>query len=298
MLSLSTACVWGQNLVSVTNGKVTELSSPSGIDHVFVFADLSSAEITSAETATWYKFAEGVRTEFQSGTDYLYPEDNTGYIAKMTIDGEEQEVSFWVIDYSKHRINIRSVDVDFDVDTRCDQTRLKLDADIPEMTYQTTDGRHRTIERDCQVTYMSLGWGGEQWQDSLCVESKTIHKELTVGAPLQNTVFTVGADRFAAELGIPVDSVSELYQAVAVACHPTTVTTIRGDEIENQHTNEVERPAEATQLQGSAPLEILFSANANVPVAQYYQWRLYKGSQLVAQRTDEQHRYVFNEYGE
>ncbi len=302
ILLLSVVTGWGgaQNLISVTSGKAIEAEQHSGVDHVFIFSDLTNAEISSEADATWYKFAEGVRTEFQSGTNYLYPEDNTGYIAVIGSGEDMVEVSFWVIDYSKHRLDIRSMEVVPDPETRCERTRLRLDADLPELTYQTVDGRHRTLDRTCTITYTSLSWNGEQWQDSLCVDNLSVHREMSVGAPLRNTFFTIGADQFAAQLGIEVDSVAtnEVYEAVAVACHPTTVTTIRGDESENQHTNEVERPAEVTQLQGSAPLEILFRANANAPVAQYYQWRIYKGSQLIVQRTDEQHRYVFDQYGE
>ena len=62
--------------------------------------------------------------------------------------------------------------------------------------------------------------------------------------------------------------------------------------------NEVERPVDATQLSGSAPLDIYFKANATTPVAKYYQWQILKGNDLMVQRTDAEHRYVFDTYGE
>jgi gliding motility-associated-like protein len=77
--------------------------------------------------------------------------------------------------------------------------------------------------------------------------------------------------------------------AVAVTSHPTSVTTKRGETIEN----EPERPIDETQLSGSAPLEINFIANGNKPTAQFYRWEIYKGTDLIATRTDEEQRYVF-----
>ena len=286
--------VMAQNLITAS-GNVTELPTPAGVDHVFIFADLTSAQINASATATWYKYDNGTQTQIQTGVDYLYPEDNTGYIVEIGT----QTVSFFVIDYSKHLINIRSLTPNLEYENRCEYTELLVDADIPQLEYRLPDGRKREITREAQVTYTSLGWDGEQWQDSLCSEQVTMRERIIVGAPLRNTVFTIGADQFMKELSLTIDSVtSDLYEAVAVDARPTTITTVRGDENENQRTNEIERPIETTQLQGSAPLDILFRANANAPVAQYYQWKIYKGTQLVVQRTDDQHRYTFQEYGQ
>ena len=48
-------------------------------------------------------------------------------------------------------------------------------------------------------------------------------------------------------------------------------------------------------LNMSAPLEVLFKSNGLN--AAYYQWRLYKGSELMLTRSDAEHRYTFMEKG-
>lgn len=295
LLLTCTVALTAQNFVSVS-GKATQLPSPSGgVDYVFIFADLSDAEIKTTANANWYIYNENDSTLVQSGVDYLYPEDNTGYIVS---DGTNR-VLFWVIDYSKYRLTLRNLNVDYNYNNRCEFTQLLLDADIPQMSYKTLDGRVRKIDRECIITFNSLAWGGEQWQDSLCTEEHTLQNTMVVGAPLQNTTFTVSADQFAEALGFTKDSLqTDIYQAIAVAAHPTTLTTVRGTESENQRTNELERPIETTQLEGSAPLDILFRANANIPITQYYQWRIYRGTELIVQRTDDEHRYTFDNYGE
>ena len=58
----------------------------------------------------------------------------------------------------------------------------------------------------------------------------------------------------------------------------------------------MERPADASVLTGSAPLEILFKANATA-TAEYYEWRIYKASQLIVSRMDAETRYTFTEPG-
>ena len=295
VLLITAALLPAQNFVSVTKGTATELDSPNGVDHVFIFADLNDAEITVTSDANWYKYEEGDSTLVQSGVDYLYPEDNTGYI----VSNGNQRAMFWVLDYSKHKLDLRELIINVDYANICEFTQLLLDADLPTLSYKTLDGRVRKIDRIATITFNSLAWDGEQWQDSLCTEEHTIANTLLVGAPLQNTAFTLTADQFAKQLNIETDSlISETFSAVAVAAHPTTITTIRGTEAENTKTNEIERPIETTQLDGSAPLDILFKANANTPVAHFYQWRIYRGTDLIVQRTDDEHRYTFDTYGE
>ncbi len=281
-----------QNILSVV-GNFIEIQG-SGVEHIFMFDNLSSAEIQTSLPSDWYKYENADSTLFQSGTTYLYPEHNTGYILHT---GTER-TTFWVLDYSQLKPTLSALTAQDDFDDHCSSTLLNLIADIPDITYQTVDGRIKTIDREGYVTYTSLSWNGEQWNDSTCIDTIDVKKSMIVGAPLKNTTFTLHVDAFARQLGINVDSIeSPLYQAVAVEAHPTSLTTVRGTEQENIKSNEIDRPTEVTQLSGSAPLDILFTANANAPVAQYYNWRIYKGSELIVQRSDQEHRYTFEDYG-
>ncbi len=110
--------------------------------------------------------------------------------------------------------------------------------------------------------------------------------------PLCDTYFTISGDQFAADLGIePYEFKTPLYNAVAIKCNPASIVTIR------EQKNEAERPSMASQVSGSAPLEMLFLANANEPVAQFYNWEIFKENALLISRKDKEHRYTFTEAG-
>ncbi len=282
---------------AVTAPDAYELPNPTGIDHVFIFKDLTDAVIkTQANIDKLYRMNGADSVFAYSGMDkWVNMEDNTGYIVYA---GGVRE-TFWVIDYSNYKLEFNALNADIDYTERCTETKLILDGNLPELSYRTQYGSKQIISRECEVSYTTLSWGGEDWQDSLCTETMPLRETLIAGAPLRDTEFTLRADQIAKALGLEQDSVvSDVYEACAVAAHPTTITTIRGTEAENMRTNEVERPTEATQLKGSAPLDILFKANGNTPVAQYYKWQILKGNDLIAQRSDESHRYVFDDFGE
>ncbi len=281
--------------LTVSGGNATLLPKPQGIDYVYIFENLTDAAIsTTDDNPIWWKLEGGDSVQVATGVNEIYPENNTGYILHTT-NGRS---TFWVLDYSQYKVGMHSIEVDLEYDNLCAETRLLLEATIPTMSYQTLYGSQQTITRICTVHYHSLGWGGDEWQDSLCVATPRLQNTLIVGAPLQNTIFTVFDDQFAKELGIEIDSISTLeYEARAIASHPTTITTIRGTGDPLDLSNEVERPVEDTQLSGSAPLDIYFKAHGT-PAVKYYQWQLLKGSDLIAQRTDAEQRYTFDEYGE
>ncbi|MBR1716466.1 MAG: gliding motility-associated C-terminal domain-containing protein [Paludibacteraceae bacterium] len=74
---------------------------------------------------------------------------------------------------------------------------------------------------------------------------------------------------------------------------PTSITTTRGD---GGRSNELERPTDASVLKGSAPLEIAFYSNPT-PAVEYFHWDIYRGSDRIVQRSDQDLRYTFMEPG-
>lgn len=279
----------------VSGGTACLVNDPEGIDYVYLFRDIAEAELTTQDlNPSWYRLEGRDSVLVATGVDYIRPEDNTGYILH-TASGR---CTFYTLSYAPYRGQLVSLEVDESFEDACAQTRLVLSAPhMPTMSYRTPLGRVVPIERICTIQYQSLMWA-EEWTDSLCLSSQPYNTSFLVDAPLQNTTFTLFLDQFAAELGLPQDSItSPLYEAKAVATYPITTTTIRGEGSETLITNEVDRPTDASVLQGSAPLEILFEANGT-PLVQHYEWRLYRGTTLIAQRTDKAHRYVFDTFGE
>lgn len=295
--------------ISVTNGKSILLDDPSGVDYVFIFSDLAEAEMTTADNNPQWWRMEGMDSVMISNAADFFPKD-TAVTTTYILHTDEGRVVFAVVDYGRLKVEIEDIEVDLQYENICEETKLNIKGKVPQLYYFNQYGAKKEIDRKGEITYSSLGWSGEQWEDSLCVESIYLpdidasHPSyIIVGAPLCNTQFALVADQYAKQLDIETDTVySLLFEACASAAHITSITTVRGTAQENQMTNEVERPVDEAQLSGSAPLDILFKANANNASVngptKYYQWRILKGNELIAQRNDEEQRYVFDDYGE
>lgn len=267
-------------------GNATLLSNDG--DTLLVFASAPEVKtLNSVGEVDWYRLPDTI-TPIQTGTDWLYPEHGEGYMVKV---GAERSV-FWVFDYEQLRPAITQVDAELS----CSNTVLSLVGDIPAMTYSRLNGRRMAYERRCLVEYMDAMWneGSEMWVDSVAECELEFVNELTVGASPVVTDFAIH-DLLAEQLDIALDTLrTPQYQPIALKAHPITITTTRGKKGETS--NEVNRPYEPDDvLNMSAPLEVLFKSNGLN--AEYYQWRLYKGSELMLTRSDAEHRYTFMEKG-
>ena len=267
-------------------GNATLLSNDG--DTLLVFASAPEVKtLNSVGEVDWYRLPDTI-TPIQTGTDWLYPEHGEGYMVKV---GAERSV-FWVFDYEQLRPAITQVDAELS----CSNTVLSLVGDIPAMTYSRLNGRGMAYERRCRVEYMDAMWneGSEMWVDSVAECELEFVNELTVGASPVVTDFAIH-DLLAEQLDIALDTLrTTQYQPIALKAHPITITTTRGKKGETS--NEVNRPYEPDDvLNMSAPLEVLFKSNGLN--AAYYQWRLYKGSELMLTRSDAEHRYTFMEKG-
>ena len=267
-------------------GNATLLSNDG--DTLLVFASAPEVKtLNSVGEVDWYRLPDTI-TPIQTGTDWLYPEHGEGYMVKV---GAERSV-FWVFDYEQLRPAITQVDAELS----CSNTVLSLVGDIPAMTYSRLNGRSMAYERRCRVEYMDAMWneGSEMWVDSVAECELEFVNELTVGASPVVTDFAIH-DLLAEQLDIALDTLrTPQYQPIALKAHPITITTTRGKKGETS--NEVNRPYEPDDvLNMSAPLEVLFKSNGLN--AAYYQWRLYKGSELMLTRSDAEHRYTFMEKG-
>ena len=267
-------------------GNATLLSNDG--DTLLVFASAPEVKtLNSVGEVDWYRLPDTI-TPIQTGTDWLYPEHGEGYMVKV---GAERSV-FWVFDYEQLRPAITQVDAELS----CSNTVLSLVGDIPAMTYSRLNGRGMAYERRCRVEYMDAMWneGSEMWVDSVAECELEFVNELTVGASPVVTDFAIH-DLLAEQLDIALDTLrTPQYQPIALKAHPITITTTRGKKGETS--NEVNRPYEPDDvLNMSAPLEVLFKSNGLN--AEYYQWRLYKGSELMLTRSDAEHRYTFMEKG-
>lgn len=267
-------------------GKATLLTHDG--DTLLVFASAPELKtLNSVGEVDWYRLPDTI-TPVQTGTDYFYPEHGEGYMVKV---GAERDV-FWVFDYEQLRPTISLIEAELD----CERTMLHLEGELPKISYTRLSGKQMTYPRNCHVEYMSAAWSEdtEMWVDSVAIEELTFEQEMTVAASPVVTDYAI-SDMLAEQLGVAADTLrSPVYQPVALKAHPVTITTTRGKQ--GEMSNEVNRPYSPDDvLNMSAPLEVLFKANGLN--AEYYQWKLYKGSSLMLTRSDAEHRYTFTDKG-
>lgn len=272
----------------VISGDHYDVPSPINVDHVVLFADLtqSDAYLRYNGTESGFEWRDYDNTVLQSGAgaEVFYPESDHGYILYTP----DTAITFYVIDYKLYKPTFISLDAT----PECERTQLALNGSIPDLVYKDRYLMTHRLNREAVVRYVTLSWAGveEGWTDSVAYETIELKPQMEVGSPLRDTYFTLCADQYASLLGLEPDSIrTDEMTAIAVACHLTSVTTMRGESMEN----EPGRPTEEQQLTGSAPIEINFMANANKPTATFYRWEIYRGSELIATRTDEDTRYTF-----
>lgn len=263
----------------------------NGTDTIFLFAGNPELKTSDGSAVDWYLTTDTLTPMLtNSATNYNL---SSGDGVAVRIGGSWQVR--YVFSYPEIQ-PVLSIDA---VEPTCRATKFTLSGTLPEISYTSLGLQKRSLERDFSLSFTSLGWGETEWVDSLVVIDQTFHLgENVVPEPMLCTSQLALAYDVAwrTALGLSADSIlSESVQPIAVRSHPTSVTTIRGEKTER--TNEVERPVEEGCLSGSAPLDILFKSNPT-PAAEFFQWKILKGTELIVTRTDQDTRYTFLEPGQ
>lgn len=252
-------------------------------DTLYIFE--SNAEFKSnIGVVDWYRLPDTI-APFSSGTDYLYPEHGQGYAVK--INGQWR--CFWAMEYDSLRAQVDKVEVQ----QSCTQTTLLIQGLVPAIQYTDWSGREQSVSRLCRVSYMDAMWGEDSWVDSLVVVDRELTNSIVVDASPIYTNYII-TDLLAQELSLSDSIVTDSYQPMAIKVHPLAIVTTRGKD--GDRSNEVERPTEPDNLvRRSAPLDVEFVANGLN--ADYYEWKIYKGTELILTRGEAQHRYKFTDPG-
>jgi len=294
LICLCFATILSVAQLSSTNGKI--YNTLSGVDYVFIFNGINSTSDISFEgsgTETdfkWYKYGSSIPI-LAGSRSFLQPDNAAGYIFE---NGNGKRINFWVIDYQQYLAKIVSLEPENNPQNQCDNLKLLLNADVPQLAYKTELGQTKIMPRNFTLKYQTLDWT-DNWVKLDKTETIELPaSDITVLAPLCNTTFTLSGDQYAEALGItPTSLVSSMYTAVSVKCHIKSVLTTR------DIPNEGETPSDKAQVNGSSPLDILFSSNGNEPTAQYYNWSIYQGDKLLfSTRSEKDIRYTFIESGD
>ena len=253
-------------------------------DTLFIFETTPEFE-SKIGPINWYRLPDTTKAFTENAKEFTLAEHGEGYAIKVNGAWEY----FWVFEYEQLHPQVNGVEVKLS----CTETVLDIDGTIAALQYTDANRKLQTVDRLCTVTYMDAMWGENDWVDSVAVMETELTNSIVVGASPVATHFVI-VDPLATELGLADSIVTDIYQPMAIKTHPQAIVTTRGKE--NDRSNEVERPVDAeTLIRRSAPLEVEFLANGLN--AEYYQWNIYKGTELYLQRSEAQHRYTFTEPG-
>ena len=238
----------------------------------------------------WYSIETG---EKETDIEDQYKMDEGGYY--IVKDGVEYS-PFYVFQYTEPS------DLALTIVPDCEATTLTLSGDPKPYVYKRKDGTNGTYSRACTLSYNALAWNTEEWVDSAAQSNATLHVGNYILPPLYGQTpirlcydadirSTLGMDSACVETELKEEDVR------AVKHELTSLATARGEE--GEKSNERNRPTSQTLVQGSeysGALEVAFYSNPT-PGAKFFRWSIYKSTEHIVTRNDQDIRYVFTEPG-
>ena len=265
-----------------------------GNDTLFVFkGDINVHSKIGA--VDWYCIETGMT---ETGIEDQYKLDEGGYY--IIKDGVKY-TPFYVFKYTEPTISELSLATD------CEATKLKIDGNLKPFTYTRPDGTIDSLSRACSIEYNALAWNGETWADSLVLTPGKLAKIINLPAMYGPTYINLYYDE---ELRTKLGETDTLVRTitlqdsavVAINYHLESLATIRGEK--GEKSNELNRPTDqkcitaTTSDDYSGALEVAFYSNPTpslYPI--FFRWSIYKASQLITTRNDQDIRYSFAEPG-
>ena len=275
-----------------------DYKSTTAINAVYVVygtADKSiQFESRTGNKVTWYTYEDVITplTAQENGncSTISLTGSECGYVV---MDGDTPYY-IYIIDYIKHQLSIKSVDVE-ENSAACDIVTLNIDGSGPKMNYYAFNNMMPyEVKRDITITYNSLAWNEEslQYIESPCeVVLNQFSGSYPVAAPLCNTIFTISGDKFLKAWGMEQVAETPEYTTVAIEAQARATQTYR------EAANEIDR--QPSNLGGSAPAEIEFNAYYTDAVT-HIEWQFSRDgnfSSITHRYTDDLLRYTFREEG-
>lgn len=278
----------------------------SGLDYVFVAFSTSEIEEMrigvegSGINIKRYSnlgggFAEDIAYEIAGDVAIIRnPVGDCGYI----IEEDGRINGFWLVDYSKHPLQLTSVVAATEQD--CSSTTLNLSGIGDAITYFTIDGRPEELSRDIKIEYHNLHWDDSSesfLQDKVIKEIAHIINPVILVPPLYcNSEIEVSGDRFLEEWGLGKNLVSSTIFANGIDV-VTKAEELNEPEDGDDLSNLIK--TETAGLGGSAPSEISFNAFTTDAVV-HNEWQIASDSEFeyITYRFNEQNiDYTFTEEG-
>jgi len=274
-------------------------SSNTGLDKVFVYNGnvLATLSFDAADPSdwTWYRYTQdpnaavtvnaGEVEMTASRTTVKHVQPDAGYFVKSS--GGDIHFVYVVIWKPLVYSSIESVDEG----DACSELTLHVSASGGDMTYYTSTGLKRTLER-----VHTLQWTSREWDEPSTsyidvpknMTFRSLDSYWSIPAPLSDTQVKVVGDAINSWFGVN-DSVSMPYVAKAVEINAKATVEV------HQHTNE--SGASTGELVGSAPLTVTFNSHPSAAVT-LVEWKVVKpGTTGTAYFTGEELEYTFKESG-
>lgn len=207
-----------------------------------------------------------------------------GYIIK---EGD-RSTYLWVIDYSKHRFHLNSVNVDPESD--CGTALLLVDGTGGEIKYDV----NKILDREIKIHYNTLEWDSENlvWKELKVIEDEQyLRSSIAVPAPYCNTTFTIEGDKFLEFWGEKQTKTSPTFNTKAINVETTVV--------QQERDNDNEQKTDGSYLGGSAPAIITFTAHCTDAVS-FKEWQVSENqdfTNLMMNFSQDEVEYTFNDAG-
>lgn len=250
----------------------------TGLKHIYVLHNTQGVGMTYTATTmnpvTWFTYGEGGGGYAQEILDVIDDRSNpyVSSIAEVTpncgyiIEEGTTRTYIWVTDYSKFPLSLATIEAEADGD--CSTVTLHVEGSGADIPFYTITGARRTLSRELKLSYNNL-----EYEDSVGFGDPQLVTDLIEGykptivmpAPLCDTEFALGGDRFMEFWGEDQTIVSDLYQTRAVEVHSIAV--------QEQRDNNNEKKNTSGELGGSAPCHITFTSFCSDAVV-HKEWQM------------------------
>lgn len=255
-------------------------------DTVFIFSDEIGLKTADDSPTDWFA-AHDTTSAIATGTSEIYPGPGQGIAVKHNGVWERCFV-----------VQLDTLSYQMTVTPECTNTLVTLSKPVPALTYTDRNGQTQALPRTLTFQYNNLVWKEEDGWESTLFSKELPADGATYSLPPiydQTDILLLLDSAWREDLGMAPDSaVGDITAPVAFTIHATHTATTRWEGAEK--VNENEAPSNPDCLSGSGALDIFFQSNPT-PAAEWFSWEIYKSTDLLFSRRDQDQRYLFEDLG-
>lgn len=277
-----------------------DVAASTGLQAVYVVADMQNVTVTYTPDSPsaplqWKKFGNlggGYAEDLPAtGTTIQPAEGDCGYIA----DEDGRQTCVWIVDYSKHRLELEGLTVVDDRD--CGRAVIGVQGNAEPIEYYTVTGRRIELSRGMKAKWNTMVFAEEVFEWQQAATEATIdaaeNGRFSITAPLCNTTLTLTGDRFLEAWGQSLSAESGTIEAFSVDCQ--TAAEQQGEIPDNT----IGGGADDGALGGNAPATIIFKA-AVTDATVFTEWQMSRTpdfEDITLRSNDREYTYTFDELG-